>query len=254
MNKERALIRGAAMIAEGIYSMTLSVSFAPEVKPGQFVSLYMDDKSHLLPRPISIAWADPAEGSITLVYRIAGEGTRYFAQLTPGDEVSVMGPLGNSFPVEAYQDARVLLVGGGIGIPPMLCCGRALAKPVFAVGYRSESYLLDELLSVGEVHVATEDGSLGVKGNVLDAIRQEKIACDAVFACGPKPMLAALKAWAAEEGLPLYISMEERMACGIGACLACVAKTTDTDGHSHVKNTRICKDGPVFEAGAIDLG
>jgi dihydroorotate dehydrogenase electron transfer subunit len=112
---------------------------------------------------------------------------------------------------------------------------------------------LDEFQAQGNVLVATEDGSVGTKGNVLDAIRENGAKADVIYACGPLPMLRALKAYAAEQGMDCFISMEERMACGIGACLACVCKTKDVDAHSNVKNKRICKEGPVFDAREVEL-
>ena len=253
MIKELATVLSQESIAAGIYSLVLKVSFAEEVLPGQFVSLYSRDASRLLPRPISICESSPEEGTIRLVYRIAGAGTSEFSKLIAGEKIEVLGPLGNGFPVKEYAESRVLLVGGGIGIPPLLSCARKLTNKTFAVGYRSETYLLADLESEADVHVATEDGSLGTPGNVIDAIKADDVKADVIFSCGPKPMLRALKAYAAEVGIPCYVSMEERMACGIGACLACVCKTTGIDGHSHVHNTRICKDGPVFLAEEVDL-
>ena len=253
MKKETAHVAAQERIAADIMSLVLRVSFAEEVRPGQFLSVYSADGSRLLPRPISVCDADQEEGTIRLVYRIAGKGTAEFAKLTPGCGVEVLGPLGNGFPVEEFKDKRVLLVGGGIGIPPLYYTAKSLRDPVFAVGYRSETYLLPEISGRFETHIATEDGSLGTKGNVLDAIREDRIACDVIFACGPKPMLRALKEYAGENNIRCFVSMEERMACGIGACLGCVARTTKPDAHSHVKNTRICKDGPVFDAEEVDL-
>ena len=253
MTKELATVLSQESIATGIYSLVLKVSFADEVIPGQFVSLYSKDASRLLPRPISICESSAVEGTIRLVYRIAGAGTTEFADLCAGENIEVLGPLGNGFPVNEYAGSRVLLVGGGIGIPPLLSCARKLKDKAFAVGYRSETYLLEDLREEAEVYVATEDGSLGTPGNVIDAIKAENVRADVIFSCGPKPMLRALKAYAAENGIPCYVSMEERMACGIGACLACVCKTTHIDEHSHVNNTRICKDGPVFLAEEVDL-
>ena len=231
MIKELATVLSQESIAAGIYSLVLRVSFAEEVLPGQFVSLYSRDASRLLPRPISICESSSEEGTIRLVYRIAGAGTSEFSKLIAGEKIEVLGPLGNGFPVKEYAESRVLL----------------------AVGYRSEPYLLADLESEADVHVATEDGSLGTPGNVIDAIKADDVKADVIFSCGPKPMLRALKAYAAEIGIPCYVSMEERMACGIGACLACVCRTTGIDGHSHVHNTRICKDGPVFLAEEVDL-
>ena len=253
MIQELSTVLSQESIAAGIYSLVLRVSFAEEVLPGQFVSLYSRDASRLLPRPISICESSSEEGTIRLVYRIAGAGTSEFSKLIAGEKIEVLGPLGNGFPVKEYAESRVLLVGGGIGIPPLLSCARKLTNKTFAVGYRSETYLLADLESEADVHVSTEDGSLGTPGNVIDAIKADDVKADVIFSCGPKPMLRALKAYAAEIGIPCYVSMEERMACGIGACLACVCRTTGIDGHSHVHNTRICKDGPVFLAEEVDL-
>ncbi len=255
MKYTMALVLDQAEIAPDIFSLTLRVSFAGQARPGQFISLYSGDGARLLPRPISICQIDEGRSALRLVYRIAGRGTREFSALKSGDEIRVLGPLGNGFPVDDYADRRVLLIGGGIGVPPMLSCADALREPVFAVGYRSRelAYLLPEITAYPEVLIATEDGSLGTRGNVLDAIRASGPKADAVFACGPAPMLRAVKAWAEEAEIPCFISLEERMACGVGACLGCVTKTTGVDGHSHVKNARICKDGPVFAAEEVDL-
>ena len=255
MEYTKALVLGQEEIAPDIYSLTLKVPFAGQARPGQFISIYCRDGSTLLPRPISICRIDAEGSSLRLVYRLAGKGTREFSALKSGDSVQVLGPLGNGFPIEKFADSRVLLVGGGIGVPPMVSCAEALSKPIFAVGYRSRelAYLLPEVTAYPETCIATEDGSLGTRGNVLDAIRASGVEADAVFACGPAPMLRAVKAWAAEQGVPCFISLEERMACGVGACLGCVTKTTGVDSHSHVKNARICKDGPVFAAEEVDL-
>ena len=120
-------------------------------------------------------------------------------------------------------------------------------------GYRDELFLTEELNAAGELYLATEDGSAGTRGNVLDAVRANRLEADVIFACGPTPMLRAIKAYALEKGIPCWISMEERMACGIGACLACVCKSTEIDGHSLVHNKRICKDGPVFLSTEVEV-
>ncbi len=253
MVKEIAEVVYQAEIATDIYSLLLKVTFASDAFPGQFVSLYSADGSRLLPRPISICEADAGAGTVRLVYRIAGKGTREFSGLKGGDKIEILGPLGNGFPIDEYKEKRVLLVGGGIGIPPLLSCADRLEEPVFAVGYRSETYLLEDIKRRGEVHVATEDGSLGTRGNVIDAIRADNVKADVIMSCGPMPMLRALKAYAAEIGIPCYVSMEERMACGIGVCLGCVCGTERVDDHSHVNNARICKDGPVFDAKEVTL-
>lgn len=122
------------------------------------------------------------------------------------------------------------------------------------MGYRnSDTFLDDEFTNFAEVYVATEDGSLGTKGNVIDAMKEQQVPCDVIFACGPMPMLRGIKAYAQENGIKAYLSLEERMACGVGACLGCVCKTREVDEHSHVKNARICTDGPVFDADDLDM-
>lgn len=256
--KVAAKVLGQEVLAEGIYSLWLEAGdMADQAVPGQFISMYTADASRLLPRPISLCEIDPAGGRLRVVYRVAGAGTREFSQLGQGDAVDILGPLGNGFPLEEAEGKRVLLVGGGIGIPPMLETAKALknrAQITSVLGYRdSQMFLRDAFADCGPVEVATEDGSTGIKGNVLDAIRERGLAGDVLFACGPKPMLRALKAYAAETKTICFISLEEKMACGIGACLACVCQSRDVDEHSHVHNKRICKEGPVFRAEEVEL-
>ena len=157
--------------------------------------------------------------------------------------------------MEAAEGKRVFLIGGGIGIPPMLAAAAQVRGDKTAVlGYRDGRLFLKEAFAAqGPVYVATEDGSAGTRGNVLDAIREEGLEADLIFACGPTPMLRAVKAYAKEKGIECYLSLEERMACGIGACLACVCRSKEIDGHSHVHNKRVCKDGPVFRAEEVEL-
>ena len=122
------------------------------------------------------------------------------------------------------------------------------------MGYRNaQTFLKEEFEAAGELYISTEDGSVGTKGNVMDAIRENDLEADVIFACGPKPMLRAIKAYALEKGISCWVSMEERMACGIGACLGCVCQSTETDAHSHVHNKRVCKDGPVFRSTEVEL-
>ena len=182
---------------------------------------------------------------------MVGEGTEEFSHLVPGDSVDIMGPLGNGF---SLQEKSALLIGGGIGIPPMLELAKQWpGEKAVVAGYKDETFLLDDFAQYAKVYTATEDGSSGVKGTVIDAIRANQLQADVICACGPTPMLRALKAYAQENGIECWISMEERMACGVGACLACVCQSTEVDGHSHVHNKRICKDGPVFRAEEVEL-
>ncbi len=243
-------------IGTDIFSLKLQTEhIAAAACPGQFVSVYANDSARLLPRPISICEADRESGVLRLVFRIAGKGTAEFSRLKEGDLVSVAGPLGNGFPIERAQGKKVFLIGGGIGIPPMIetakwiCRGDADVKAV--LGYRDEQFLREDFPC--ETVIATEDGSDGTKGNVIDAIEAGHLVADVIFACGPTPMLRALKKYAKEHGIECWLSLEEKMACGIGACLSCVCKSTDIDEHSQVKNKRVCTEGPVFLSTEVDL-
>lgn len=253
--REKAVVTEQREIAQDIYSLWLHAEeIAKEARPGQFVSVYCQDESRILPRPISICEIDKESGRIRLVYRVAGEGTKEFSGYDSGDTLELVGPLGNGFPLDRGYE-KVFLIGGGIGVPPMVELAKQLpGKKIVISGYRGgELFLKEELSRNAELYVATEDGSAGTKGNVIDAIRENHLTADAIFACGPTPMLKALKAYAQEQGIDCYLSLEERMACGIGACLACVCKSMDIDEHTNVKNKRVCKDGPVFAAEEIDF-
>lgn len=251
--KIEAVVKSQEMLADGVYSMVLSApEIAGQAKAGQFVSVYTKDSSRLLPRPISLCGIDKEKGELRLVYRVAGAGTEEFSRYEAGEKVQVMGPLGNGFPL---KEKKAILIGGGIGIPPMLGLMEALdCERTAVLGYRdNQLFLKDEFEAFGPVYVATEDGSAGTKGNVLDAIRANGVEGAVIYACGPTPMLRAIKAYAAENGIECYISLEERMACGIGACLACVCQSKEVDHHSNVHNKRICKDGPVFAAEEVEI-
>ena len=251
--KIKARVESQVQLADGVYSMEL---LAPEIasaaRAGQFISVYTKDKSKLRPRPISLCGIDRERGILRIVYRVAGAGTAEFSAYRAGDSVEIMGPLGNGF---TLKDKKAILIGGGIGVPPMLELMKELSCERTAVlGYRDQQlFLKDEFEACGPVCVATEDGSAGTKGNVLDAIREQGVQGEIIYACGPTPMLRAVKAYAMEKGIECYISLEERMACGIGACLACVCQSKDVDSHSHVHNKRICKDGPVFAAEEVEI-
>ncbi len=251
--EEMTVILSQEKLAEDIYSMWLQTEeIAKAAKAGQFVSVYCNDSSRLLPRPISICEIDKEKNAIRLVYRVAGKGTAEFHTMKAGESLRVMGPLGNGFP---KQEKSAFLIGGGIGIPPMLQLAKELnCEKQMVLGYRdAQTFLLDEFKDYGDIYVATEDGSVGTKGNVLNAIRKKALKADVIYACGPTPMLRALKEYAAENSIECWISMEERMACGIGACLACVCKSKEKDEHTNVHNKRICKEGPVFRAEEVEF-
>ncbi|MDD6102864.1 MAG: dihydroorotate dehydrogenase electron transfer subunit [Clostridiales bacterium] len=249
-------------LTSGIYSMRIKDNeIAGMAKPGQFVSLYTKDSSKLLPRPISIC--DITEDTVRLVYRVSGEGTKQFSKLVPGDMIDVIGPLGNGYDLDELNknnNGRLTVVGGGIGIPPMLYLAKEYIrlfpdrKVTAVLGFRDKNtFLTDEFEKVCDVLYASDSGEIGIKGNVIDVIRNESLEMGIVCACGPTPMLRGLVSYTNEKNIDTYISLEEKMACGIGACLACVCKTTEIDSHSNVYNKRICKDGPVFKSTDIEL-
>lgn len=225
---------------------------ASYAKAGQFISIYCKDGSRLLPRPISICEIDQEKNRIRLVFRIQGEGTKEIASCLEQEELTVLGPLGNGF---TNEEKTALIIGGGIGIPPLLqLCKELNAKKHIVLGYRNQDlFLMEEFKALGTVYTATEDGSFGIKGNVIDAIKEHGLLADMIYACGPLPMLKGVKEFAKEHRIKAQISMEERMACGIGACLACVCQSKGIDEHSHVANKRVCKDGPVFDSEAVEL-
>ena len=256
--KENAVVHSQEQLADGIYSMWINTEAAKDAKPGQFISMYTIDGSKLLPRPISICEIDKENGRLRVVYRVTGPktGTEEFSKLKAGDIIPVIGPLGNGFPYEKAEGKKVFLMGGGIGVPPILELAKQMncEKKQIVVGYRdAQTFLKEEFEQNGELYISTEDGSVGTKGNVMDAIRENDLEADAIYACGPTPMLRAIKQYAEENGIECYISLEERMACGIGACLACVCKSKEKDAHSNVNNKRICKDGPVFLSTEVEI-
>lgn len=256
--KEKVQVLSTAKLAESIYEMWLETDMVQEKGAGRFIALYPKNRATLLPRPISICERDVKRGALRIVYRVAGEGTREFSSYQKGDTADILGVLGNGYPIDRAEGKAVLLMGGGIGIPPLLELAKELSvmkcNVRIVLGYRDGNlFLKQDLEQYGEVYIATEDGSVGTKGNVLDAVRENGLQADLIYSCGPMPMLRAIRKYAAQMGIPAWISLEERMACGVGACLGCVCKTVKEDAHSHVHNARICTDGPVFLAEDVDI-
>jgi dihydroorotate dehydrogenase electron transfer subunit len=258
--KEIATVYSQKKIGEEIFDLRVSTAMAKDAKAGQFVSIYPQDPAKLLPRPISVCEADREKGILRFVYRVVGEGTKEFSFYHEGNAIFLLGNLGNGYPIEEGLGKHVLLLGGGMGIPPLLQLAKELKTKDaqtnidIVLGYRDQhTFLVDDLKKYGKVSIATDDGSIGIHGTVLTAIEKLKLHTDVIFACGPTPMLRAIQSYAKEQEIKAYISLEERMACGVGACLGCVCGTTKEDEHSHVKNARVCADGPVFEAQGVEI-
>ena len=217
----------------------------PEIKPGQFVEVKVEGSaSTFLRRPISINYVDKENSEIWLLVQLVGDGTRAMARLNEGDSLNVLFPLGNGF-AAPKKGEKVLLVGGGVGVAPLLEYGKALkevgAKPVFLLGARTKVDLmqLDLFGKYGDVYITTEDGSEGEKGFVTQHSVLTKESFDRISTCGPKPMMVAIAKFAKANSIPCEVSLENMMACGLGACLCCVEKTVKG-------NVCVCKEGPVF--------
>ncbi|MDR1679042.1 MAG: dihydroorotate dehydrogenase electron transfer subunit [Prevotellaceae bacterium] len=219
----------------------------PEMQPGQFVQLLIEDSAQtFLRRPISINFVDKAKNELWLLIQKVGNGTRKLAEYQVGRAINVLYPLGNSFS-EPLPQQKILLVGGGVGTAPMLMLGASLKakdiEPTFLLGARSAGDLLqlNEFEKYGRVLTTTEDGSQGEHGFVIQHSVLQNEQFDRICTCGPTPMMKAVAAYAAQRGIYCEVSLENTMACGIGACLCCVQDTVD--GHRCV-----CTDGPVFDA------
>lgn len=233
-------------IATDVYEMIVECpEIVAQAAAGQFVNLYCHHQGRLLPRPISICEIDYDNGTLHLVYAILGNGTAEFSTYKQGEVIDVMGPFGNGFDT-SYED-DVVIVGGGVGTPPMVELAKTLkGNKTIVVGFRTEPYLVERLEKYGRVHVATDDGSVGFKGHVVALMTAQGIE-GRIYACGPTPMLKGLKAYAKEKGLKASLSLEERMGCGFGGCVGCVTKIV-ADSELGFTYKKVCKDGPVFLA------
>lgn len=219
----------------------------PEMRPGQFAQLRIDEnKDTFLRRPISLHYVDYTKNEVGFLIQKVGEGTASLWKKQPGSVLNAILPLGNGFSMPASPEQRVLLVGGGVGIAPLLFMGMEMkrmgARPTFLLGARSKSDLirLDAYRACGEVYVTTEDGSEGEKGFVTQHSVLQKEKFDSIAVCGPKPMMMAMASYAKAAGIMCEVSLENMMACGLGACLCCVEDTVDG-------NVCVCKEGPVFK-------
>lgn len=242
-------------IAEGIFSYVIS---CPEVtesaKAGQFVHIRAE--GFTLRRPISICEINKEKGTLRIVFEVRGSGTDTLSQLKPGDKMDMIAPLGNGFTVkEAPEDKNIIAVGGGIGVPPMLGISAEYKNVKAIIGFRSKDRVIleNDLKRIGaQVTVCTDDGSCGESGLVTNPLEKEleKGNTAMIYACGPTPMLKAVKAAAEKYNIPCELSLEQRMACGVGACVGCACNIR-RDGKDLV--LRVCKDGPVFKAEEVVL-
>jgi len=276
LNRITCNVKTNIEIATGIFDMTIHVgSMAGLAKPGQFVNLYCYDRAKLLPRPISICNVDVETGTLRLIYAVVGEGTKEFATLISGDKIEVLGPLGNGFDLKNKEDKNILIVGGGVGTPTLLELAKSLKghyndsiNITTVLGFRDEVYLSKEFETFGKVYVATDSGTEGFKGNVIELMKKNlgaefkasKTGFDYMYSCGPVPMLKGLQQFNKDYNIKAEISLEERMGCGFGACVGCVvgirtdmAKTNFMENKEEVIKDedfdykKVCKDGPVFE-------
>ena len=252
MKEYSAMVLENRPIAANVQSLTFSVGGEVRVRAGQFVNISVGDGLYLLRRPIAVCKAEG--GRVTVCFQLKGEGTRHLAAVREGETLRAVLPLGNGFAVGESQK-RVALVGGGVGVFPMVSAVREFVpagKEVSAyMGFRNRDAVccLDELNRAKETVIVTDDGSFGEKMNAVQAFAKslEVSRPDIVLSCGPLPMLKALKEAVKNTGIPCYVSLEERMGCGIGACLVCVCDRADGS------RARVCRDGPVFEIGSVRL-
>ncbi|WP_026566403.1 dihydroorotate dehydrogenase electron transfer subunit [Bacillus sp. UNC41MFS5] len=254
IQKELCKVISQKEIATDIYELTIEGELVTQItEPGQFVHIKVSNGlDPLLRRPISISSYDYEQKSLTMIYRKDGRGTSMLAELRPGMHVDILGPLGNGFPVEEVSMGNTaLLVGGGIGVPPLYELSNQLVakgvKVIHVLGFQTASAVFyeEEFLKNGETYVATVDGSYGSKGFVTDVMKELQFDC--IYTCGPTPMLRAIEQNYQDK--KVFLSLEERMGCGIGACFACVCKKKDDP--TGVSYKKVCSDGPVFRAGEV---
>jgi dihydroorotate dehydrogenase electron transfer subunit len=247
--EEMQIIKASEIARDTVEMVLRNRYISQHAAPGQFLHIHVE--GHTLRRPISIADVNHEEETVTILFKIVGSGTRQLAANRPGMSINALGPNGNGFPVLAQPGKTVLLAGGGIGVPPLYYLGKTLksngVKLISILGFQSkvDIFYEKEFSQLGTTFIVTDDGSYGGKGFVTDVLDDTGMF-ELYYSCGPGPMLQAMTEKL--KGKPGYISLEERMGCGVGTCLACVIPASNGDGYK-----KICKDGPVFHAGEVSL-
>lgn len=258
MKQEVMKIVHQRQLAPRIYEMTLNGELVQEMtRPGQFLHIRVPRADLLLRRPISINQIDQSQKTCRIIYRVEGDGTKHFAELTAGDSLDVLGPLGNGFDLSGLTNKdEVFIVGGGIGVPPLYELSKQLkergVKAIHFLGFASQEvmYYEEEFLKLGDTRIATDDGTYGLHGNVGNLLLAAKDKPAAIFACGSNGLLKTVEQLFA--GHPnVQLSLESRMACGVGACYACVCHVPGDE--TGTKSLKVCDEGPIFQAGEVIL-
>ncbi|HCF71192.1 MAG TPA: dihydroorotate dehydrogenase electron transfer subunit [Syntrophomonas sp.] len=255
---EKVVITDNRQVGQDLFVMEFCLpALAKLCKPGQFVHVLLNRQADpLLRRPLSLFDVDQAEGIIRLLYRVVGRGTELLAQKKMGDTIEVMGPLGTGFSL--CQKAKAVLVGGGVGIAPLVYLARMLSEKGCQVQVLHGAANKDQLVAASyldypgiELWTATMDGSIGFKGLVTELLQEQvdPSKCDFIYTCGPEPMMAAVSEYARQNHISGEVSLEENMACGVGACLGCARKLKPEDENL----VKVCKDGPVFDIKAVEF-
>lgn len=253
MKEVISTVKAVEKIADNTYSLTVTLpESAGEIKGGQFLNIATGDNSRLLKRPFGIVKAEGLD--ITVCFQVKGDGTVALSEAKAGEKLAVLLPLGNGFNIPEKAE-NIAVIGGGVGVFPLIpVIANSKGKNFYSyIGFRNKNCacLLNELNKSKKLTVVTDDGSLGEKDNAVNAYfkDKDKVKADLIIACGPPVMLKALKVKLKESGdqTPCLVSLEERMGCGIGACLVCVCDKTDGG------NARVCKDGPVFDINEVEL-
>lgn len=242
-------------LAPNVFSLEIFTGdIAKEISPGQFCSVYLDSEKYTLPRPISISETDKIKNTITLVFLVVGDGTKILSLLKVNDKIKLLLPLGNGYEIDKDKK-RVALVGGGIGIPPLVELYKTLKETKNDIevdvylGFKDETFLTDKF-DTKDLYISTDTGKFGFKGNVIELLKDTNKTYDIIYSCGPSIMLKSLKTFSKKNKIECFLSLEERMACSFGVCVGCVVKIKSGDGFTYKK---VCTDGPVFNSLEVEF-